>query len=39
MSVEETPLAVTDTHALIWAVDGKAQALGQTCPAALRQSG
>lgn len=29
MSVEETPLAVTDTHALIWAIDGKGKRLGK----------
>jgi PIN domain nuclease of toxin-antitoxin system len=28
MSPEETPLAVTDTHALIWAIDGKRKRLG-----------
>jgi PIN domain nuclease of toxin-antitoxin system len=29
MSSEETPLAVTDTHALIWAIDGKRKRLGK----------
>ena len=29
MSVEETPLAVTDTHALIWAIDGQGKRLGK----------
>jgi PIN domain nuclease of toxin-antitoxin system len=28
MSSDETPLAVTDTHALIWAIDGKRKRLG-----------
>lgn len=29
MNSEETPLAVTDTHALIWAIDGKGKRLGR----------
>jgi PIN domain nuclease of toxin-antitoxin system len=29
LSVEETPLAVADTHALIWAIDGNAKRLGK----------
>lgn len=29
MSFEETPLAVTDTHALIWAIEGKGKRLGK----------
>jgi PIN domain nuclease of toxin-antitoxin system len=29
MSIEEPPLAVTDTHALIWAIDGKGKRLGR----------
>jgi PIN domain nuclease of toxin-antitoxin system len=28
-SSDETPLAVTDTHALIWAVEGKSKRLGK----------
>ena len=29
MGSEETPLAVTDTHALIWAIEGKGKRLGK----------
>jgi PIN domain nuclease of toxin-antitoxin system len=29
LSSEETPLAVTDTHALIWAIDGRRKRLGK----------
>jgi PIN domain nuclease of toxin-antitoxin system len=29
MGFEETPVAVTDTHALIWAIDGKRKRLGK----------
>jgi PIN domain nuclease of toxin-antitoxin system len=29
MSAEEMPLAVTDTHALIWAIDGTRKRLGK----------
>jgi PIN domain nuclease of toxin-antitoxin system len=29
MSSEEAPVAVTDTHALIWAVDGRRKRLGK----------
>jgi PIN domain nuclease of toxin-antitoxin system len=29
MSLEEPPVAVTDTHALIWAIDGKRMRLGK----------
>jgi PIN domain nuclease of toxin-antitoxin system len=29
MSIEETSLAVTDTHALIWAIDGTRKRLGK----------
>jgi PIN domain nuclease of toxin-antitoxin system len=29
MSSDETPLAVTDTHALIWAIDGRGKRLGK----------
>jgi PIN domain nuclease of toxin-antitoxin system len=29
MSLDETPVAVTDTHALIWAIEGQGKRLGK----------